>query len=144
MDILDAVPFLAQTIRLSKEVRGLLSKDNLVLAARIEPHVFGPDYTRVYVEVTNYSEKDIHIREMGLLVGEEEFPFLSPSYGTGMPSLIPEYLEAQNSFDVDRLFADASILQAVRKNTELRVYLIDGVRRFAWGEVDVDPFLTRS
>ena len=145
MDVWELVPLFAKGIEVLKDVRKILPREKLGLSAEIKLFpVFGPEFTQVDVEVTNYSDDVIYIKTMGLIVDGEDFQFLSPSNGTGCPNLIPEFLEGHNSFDIDRIFADPSIAKAARTRGELAVYLIDGVRNLAWVEVAVSSEITQT
>ena len=149
MDIQDAVPFLSQALSLAKEVRSLFPKDELMLSGKIEPFslwALGLEDTaafQVQMTVINPSNELVRIKKLGLLIGEHDFQFQHKVCVDGNhPVEIPKLIEAKDSFDISGVFLNPEFIrEGILNGDEVRVYLIDGIRRFALGEVDVDPRL---
>ena len=149
MDIQEAVPFLSQALGFAKEVHSLLPKDKLTLSGKVEPFslwALGREDTpafRAQVMVINPSNEMVRIKELGLLIGEHDFQFQHKVCVDGIhPVEVPKLVEAKDSFDISGVFLNPQFIrEAMLDGDEVRVYLIDGIRRFAWGEVDVDSRL---
>ena len=152
MDIQDAVPFLSQALGLTRDVRSLFPKDELKLYGKVEPYslwALGLEDTaafQVQMTVINPSNEAIRIRKLGLLVGKHDFQFQREVCVDGnRPVEVPKLIEAKDSFDISGIFLNPELIaDETRDGHEARVYLIDGVRRFAWGEVEVASDLTQS
>ena len=147
MEFLDVVPFAVKAVGFWKDVRAILPQDQLHLSGRITAfYGFGPDlpFPQLDIPITNYSADLIHIKGMGLVVDGVDYPFPLVAYGTG--TSVPECLAGRDSFDFSRLLKAPSLEDldtAARNQLSMKVYVKDGIRRLAWGDVSVDNPLIR-
>ena len=152
MEIQDAVPFLSQALSLAKEVRSLFPKDKLSLSGKIEPFslwALGLEDTEAFqvkMTVINPSHEVVRIKKLGLLIGESDFQFQRKVCVDGNhPVEVPKLLEPKDSFDISGVFLNPELIrEGIGDGHEALVYLIDGLRRFAWGEVEVAPSLIQT